>query len=94
MYRTVKMLLRGNAVSPLAAGSVLTTDTNTARGGSLNSYFEICLTGSTAQRPVPHVDPDYSVGIPPGLFYYDSTLSDFIVWDGSTWRNPISGASV
>ena len=93
MYRLVKLLLRGNAVSPLLPGSVLTTDTNSARGGSCNQYFEICLTGTTAQRPQ-HGDPDYSVGVPPGLLFYDTSISAFAVFDGATWRNPISGASV
>lgn len=93
--RNTLLLARGNLTSPSAVnpGSVKSVDTISARGGANNAYFEIALTGTTAQRPV-HGDPDYSVGIPPGVFYYDSTLSAFIVWDGGSWRNPISGAAV
>ena len=91
--RLVKLLLRANYSTPLAAGSVLTTDTISARNGSNNAFFEVCLTGTTAQRPA-HGDSDYPVGVPTGLWYYDSTISAYAVWDGATWRNPITGSAV
>jgi hypothetical protein len=93
MYRLLRLLLRGNVPTALAAGSVLTTDTNTARNGSCNAYFEVCLTGTTSQRPQ-HGDPDYSVGVPPGLWFYDTTISAFAIFDGMTWRNPLTGSAV
>jgi hypothetical protein len=93
MYRTVKLLARGNVpTSPLTAGAVLTTDTTSARNGSCNFYFEICLTGATSARPKAG-DPDFSVGIAPNLWYYDTTIAAFTVFDGQTWRNPVTGAA-
>lgn len=50
-----------------------------------NGWLSIGLTGTTAQRPV---NP------PVKTVYADITLNLHIVWDGKTWRNSITGASV
>ena len=43
--------------------------------------------GPTAQRPVLTQSQR-------GITYSDTTTGNMIVWDGKTWRNPVSGASV
>jgi hypothetical protein len=94
MYRQVLLRARGNVpTSPIAAGTTITTDTISARNGSYKFYYEVMLTGPTSQRPQ-HGDPDYPVGFGPGLEYYDTTISAIINWDGTTWRNAITGAAV
>jgi hypothetical protein len=43
-------------------------------------------TSTTANRP--------TAPLVAGMRYLDTTLGYTIVWDGATWRNPTSGASV
>ena len=45
--------------------------------------------GTTAQRPA---SMNAALGAP--MYYLDTTLGYIIVWDGITWRNPNTGASV
>jgi len=42
--------------------------------------------GSTAQRPTG------SGALFPGWIHIDTTLSAVVVWDGSNWRAPLTGA--
>lgn len=50
-----------------------------------NGWVNVGQTGTTAQRPaVPFF----------GQRYADSTLALMIFWDGRTWRNTLTGASV
>ena len=43
--------------------------------------------GPTSGRPV--LQP-YQYGVK----YSDTTLGQLVVWDGATWRNPVTGAAV
>ncbi len=42
--------------------------------------------GTTAARP--------TTGLFPGASYADTTTGNLIVYDGTTWRNPVSGVAV
>ena|ERR1700733_6011867 len=51
-------------------------------------FFIVGGSGTTAQRP-------NGTGFQKaGFLYVDTTLELVVVWDGSSWRNPVSGASV
>lgn len=50
----------------------------------------IGLAGATADRPKMNGEQILF----PGTQYLDTTLAALIVWDGETWRNPLTGASV
>jgi hypothetical protein len=76
--------------SPVAAGTITTVDSVTAR--TMPNYFQIEITGTTAQRPKAG-DPGVS-NLPAGTSYYDTTLSKTIYFDGVSWRDPASGATV
>jgi hypothetical protein len=79
MYRPILLMsIAGTAVAP---GTMLTTDTNTARPQA--NFFMLSLTGTTAQRPLP-ADPN--VVMSAGMQYYDTTLSESIWYDGASWR--------
>lgn len=50
-----------------------------------NGWIAVGLTGATAARPV----------TPPlKTTFMDTTVGAHIVWDGKTWRNSLTGASV
>ena len=53
----------------------------------LTGYTPIALSGPTSQRPLP---PNISIG----GFYIDLTIGLAIVWDGNSWRNPVTSAIV
>jgi len=55
-----------------------------------NGYTRVAQSGTTAQRPTNNTIPILTKG----MFYVDTTLTQLIQFDGATWRNPISGASV
>jgi len=103
MPRTVRLL------APPAAGSPLTLGNQTYyRGGgyvdapyqhaatlTANGWTEVGAVGTTSERP-PLRGPssgDPSVATKGGV-YVDTTLSAVICFDGSTWRDPLTGAEV
>lgn len=45
--------------------------------------------GTTAQRPV----NSSNLPLVKGSLYIDTTLAAVLVWDGTTWRNVITGAA-
>lgn len=50
-----------------------------------NGWIRVGQTGATTARPA----TPYT-----GQFWEDTTLNIDIVWDGKTWRNSVTGASV
>ena len=57
-----------------------------------NGWQIIALVGTTAQRPN---NPSMTPAMPfAGQEYVDTTLGAVIVFDGTTWRNAITGAAV
>lgn len=52
---------------------------------SANGWVQVAGSGTTAQRPNPAF---------PGQLYHDTTLNYVVVFEGSAWRNPASGAAV
>lgn len=56
-----------------------------------NGWSRVAQVGPTASRPAATVNP----GVPTrGDKYFDTTVGDMIVFDGLTWRSPITGAAV
>lgn len=47
----------------------------------------VALSGTTAQRPTT------TGNIHPGLLFLDTSLNLFVVWTGTGWVNPITGAT-
>jgi hypothetical protein len=57
-----------------------------------NGWTKVCLSGPTSARPAfdPYSTAPYSAGR--GVVYYDTTLSEFVISDGETWRT-VAGVS-
>jgi hypothetical protein len=53
-----------------------------------NGWTIMGYVGTTAQRPTPQ-DPAPILSV--GLKYVDTTLGKLVSWDGSTWRDPVTG---
>ena len=49
------------------------------------------LAGPTSGRPNALTDYDFSAP-PTGIVYFDTTLSQAVVYDGANWRNVFTGA--
>lgn len=92
MTRYYQMMSNGKGA--VAAGTVAISDPRTAQQNARDYQVQICLTGTTAQRPKAG-DPDFSIGVQAGIQYLDTSLGYVVVSDGTgAWRNPISGAAV
>jgi hypothetical protein len=48
-----------------------------------NGWIQVAGSGTTAQRPSSPF---------PGQLYHDNTVGNIIVFEGTAWRNPASGA--
>ena len=59
-----------------------------------NGWVKVAVSGPTTSRPTTGqaVNPNYYAA--PGVRYFDTTLEKLIVFDGATWRDPTTGASV
>jgi hypothetical protein len=59
-----------------------------------NGWTRVALSGASSARPPinPNASPPYTAAA--GLHYLDTTLGKIIVFDGATWRDPSTGASV
>jgi len=57
-----------------------------------NGWLSIGQSGTTAQRPTANPSAGAYVA-QPGTVYVDTTLAAVIVWDGTTWRNVLTGAA-
>ena len=76
----------GNSYSG-AAGTVLTAPYWDAIELAANGWIlpvGTGGTGTTAQRPT---------WATPGTTYYDTTLPATMLWDGATWRHPVTGVA-
>lgn len=74
-----------------AAGTTVDAVAQDARVLQSNNWFNVAGpnsvgVGTTAQRP--------TTGLFVGATYADTTTGNLIVFDGTTWRNPVTGASV
>ena len=60
---------------------------------SANGWVRVAISGPTTARPTvnPNTAPPYVAA--PGLLYADTTTAAIVVFDGATYRNPITGAS-
>lgn len=57
-----------------------------------NGWTKVSLSGPTTARPSPlaGVTAPYQAAL--GLHFYDTTLSEFVIYDGATWRT-VAGVS-
>jgi hypothetical protein len=57
-----------------------------------NGWTKACVSGPTSARPStnPNTTPPYLAAA--GFVYYDTTLSEFVIHDGATWRT-VAGVS-
>lgn len=82
--------VNGRVYTP-TAGTTVDAPAQDATVLEANFWFRTggsnCLgVGTTAQRP--------TTGLFTGATYVDTTLAYSVVYDGTTWRNPATGASV
>ncbi len=90
MTRFYRMMATAAANNPVVPGTITVIDANASR--TATNYFAVAQTGTTAQRPLA-TDPDVP-RLPAGTLFYDTTVGDLIVYDGATWRSPITGVAV
>jgi hypothetical protein len=58
-----------------------------------NGWARVGLVGPTANRPpLTGLAPAFCANL--GMKYIDITISAVIVFDGATWRNPLTGGAV
>jgi len=48
-------------------------------------FFAVGTSGPTSARP--------ATNLKPGALHVDTGINQVVVWDGSTWRNPITGTA-
>jgi len=60
---------------------------------SANGWIKVALSGPTTARPSPNPlgTPPYLAG--PGFKFLDTTLGKIVVYDGATFRDPVTGAA-
>jgi hypothetical protein len=71
----------------IAAGSFADVPgdmTGDAAALASQGFAAVAASGSTANRPK---------GIAPGFLYVDTTLSAVVAFDGTNWRNVVTGAT-
>jgi hypothetical protein len=76
------------AYSATAGGFVDALGDPSGDAASLTSqgFVLVGASGTTTQRPT-------GAGfLRPGFLYVDTTASLVVIWDGASWRNPVSGA--
>jgi hypothetical protein len=93
MYRLYQMMSNGKGA--VAAGAVKLLDGSSVQQYQRDYPVQVAdMAGTTGQRPKAG-DPDFSIGLPAGIHYLDTTLAIIVVSDGTgLWRNPATGASV
>ena len=74
-----------------APGTAVDYEEHIAQRLEANGYTRVAISGTTAQRPTSTVPPN---NVFKGMFYYDTTLTKVIVYDGVVWRDPVNGNSV
>ena len=83
-------VINGRTYTAVAGTTVDVPQWNADELGA-NGWFDVAGlasvgSGTTAARP--------TTGLVVGSKYLDTTLAYIVVYDGATWRNPSSGASV
>ncbi len=89
MTQYVRLIAAANVNSAVAPGTILTTDMTSVR--TLASFVAIARSGTTTQRPT---NSDSGGPLPAGFMYFDTAVADLIIFDGVSWRSPITGAIV
>ena len=61
---------------------------------SANNWTKAALSGPTSSRPSPNPNgtPPYIAA--PGVHFIDTTIDKVVVFDGATWRDPLTGDAV
>jgi hypothetical protein len=77
-----------------APGTVADVPDFDAQVLAANGWVKVGWSGPTTARPPANqvtAAPYFAV---PGCHFVDTTLAAVIVFDGATWRNPVTGAAV
>lgn len=61
---------------------------------SANGWVKVALSGPTSARPLTSQATGSLYFAAPGLQFYDTSLGKIVVFDGATWRDPVTGAAV
>ena len=77
----------GTSYGPFVQGTAINPPAEHAQVLEANGLVRSATVGTTAQRPT-------SPTAYPTTYYIDTTLNAVIIWDGTVWRNMITGASV
>lgn len=59
-----------------------------------NGWITCAPSGTTAQRPTTNQASGSLYFAAPGMSFVDTTIGKLIVFDGATWRDPVTGSAV
>lgn len=77
-----------------APGTFLDVPDADAQVHAAAGWTKVAFSGPTGARPTTNASGGPYGVASRGMFFVDTTLSAVIVFDGATWRNPITGAAV
>lgn len=86
--------VNGRVYPPVSPGTVIDVPDFDTAGLCGNGYTRIAISGPTSARPSanPNTAPPYFAAS--GLQFVDTTIGKLVVFDGATWRDPVTGSSV
>lgn len=86
--------VNGRIYPPVAPGTVIDVPDFDAAGLCGNGYTRIAISGPTSGRPSTSQASGSLYFAAPGVSFVDTTIGKLIVYDGATWRDPITGNAV
>lgn len=78
---------------PQVPGTMLDVDAHIAEFLAGNGWTKVGTVGPTASRPSSSIASTVGVYLAQaGSYHMDTTLGALVIHDGTTWRNPLTGA--
>jgi hypothetical protein len=88
------MTVNGRTYPPVTPGTVIDVPDFDAGGLCGNGYVRIAPSGPTSARPSTSQASGSLYFAAPGVNFVDTTIGKLIVFDGATWRDPVTGNAV
>jgi hypothetical protein len=80
------VVVNGRKYSAVAGSAIDVPDFDAVTLGA-NGFVRVAVSGPTSARTT-----GFGLGV--GTQFFDTTLNELIVFNGATWRSPVTGASV
>jgi hypothetical protein len=85
--------VNGRIYPPVAPGTVIDVPDFDAACLCANGYTRIAISGPTSARPTTNQASGSLYYAAPGVTFLDITIGALVVFDGKTWRNPVTGGA-